>query len=37
MAELNSDASDLEKEFLAMEVEHEGENELDRLKKKIHG
>jgi phage shock protein A len=37
MAELNSDASDLEKEFLAMEVEHEVENELDRLKKNIHG
>ncbi|GKT09388.1 PspA/IM30 family protein [Desulforhabdus sp. TSK] len=37
MAELNGDASDLEKEFLAMEVEHEVENELDRLKKKIQG
>lgn len=37
MAELSGDASDLEKEFLAMEVEHEVENELNRLKKKLQG
>ena len=34
-AELNSDASRLEKDFLDMEVEQEVENELAALKKKV--
>ncbi len=36
-AELNSDASRLEKDFLDMEVEQEVENELAALKKKVQG
>jgi len=35
--ELNSDASQLEKDFLAMEVEQEVENELAALKRKVAG
>ncbi|HEV8714322.1 MAG TPA: PspA/IM30 family protein [Candidatus Binatia bacterium] len=36
-AELHSDASQLEKDFLAMEVEQEVENELAALKRKVAG